>query len=254
MKKTKVYDLPTRIFHWSFAVFFIAAFFIAKTIDDESSLYPYHMLLGFTLVFLVLLRTIWGVVGSRWARFASFPLSPVSLLTYFKGIFSSQAERSPGHNPASAWAAIVMMGLTLGLGLTGYLMTQNNENEFLEEVHELLANGFIIVVLAHVAGIILHTIKHRDNIGLSMIHGNKESFDDAVGITKSHRVAGFAFLGLIGAFVFLLNQNYDPRTQRLNFLGSTLQLGEAEGDEGDEGGEAGESHENQNADHDDDDD
>ena len=65
MKKTKVYDLPTRLFHWLFAGLFLSAFLIAKVIDDDSPSYSYHMLLGVILGMIVFLRIIWGFVGSK---------------------------------------------------------------------------------------------------------------------------------------------------------------------------------------------
>ncbi|MCC7442700.1 MAG: cytochrome b/b6 domain-containing protein [Bdellovibrionales bacterium] len=231
MKNTRVYDWPTRIFHWLFAGSFVAAFVIAKYFDDESAYFPVHMLLGLVLVGLVSLRVVWGFIGSRYARFSAFRLRPAELAAYFKNLLTGKGERFLGHNPASSWAAITMMALTLGLGTTGYLMTTGGNMEFIEEVHELLGNVFVVVVIAHVAGILLHTLIHRDWIGLSMIHGGKRPVGLEPGIARSHGALGLLFLSLVGGFVFHLNKNYDPTRQTLNFLGSTLQLGEAEGAE-----------------------
>lgn len=223
---SKVYDIPTRLFHWIFSILFLSAFLIAKTFDDDSTQYPYHMLIGLTLGFVVLLRILWGLWGSRYARFSSFALHPRDLLFYFKNFFSKQSPRWLGHNPASSWAALVMMGLALGLAGTGYFMAQDLNKEVLEEVHELFANAFILVVIAHVAGVILHTLKHRDAIGLSMIHGKKVSASQETGIEKSHGGVGFIFLLLLFAFSFHLVQNYDANQGTLNFFGAQLQLGE----------------------------
>lgn len=235
MKKTKVYDLPTRLFHWTFAGLFLAAFAIAKTVDDESTVFSYHMLLGIMLSAVVLWRVVWGFVGSRYARFSSFKLNPKDLFVYFRDFFSSHTKRDVGHNPASSWAAITMFVLALGLGLTGYLMAQGTNKEFFEDLHELLANGFIIVVISHIAGILLHTVRHRDAIGLSMVHG-KKSFESSLGIAKSHNFAALVFVVFVGAFAFQLVKNYDSGSQSLNMFGQTLQLGEAEdGDHGDGG-------------------
>lgn len=228
MEKVRVYDLPTRVFHILFAGLFIGAYFIVQVYDDESALYPYHMLLGIALVATVALRVIWGVIGSRYARFTSLSLGPKALLGYFRDIVTGKLTRSMGHNPASSWAAIVMMILAVGLGVTGYMMTQSGSGEVFEEVHELMANTFIVVVIAHVAGVILHTLRHRDGIGMSMIHGKKNPVGGAPGISHPHTIAGLTFLGVIGVFVFHLNKNYDPATQSLALFGSTYQLGESE--------------------------
>ncbi|MCB0351784.1 MAG: cytochrome b, partial [Bdellovibrionales bacterium] len=74
MKKQLVYDLPLRIFHFLFATIFISTFLITKLVDDESIIFTYHMLAGFVLGFIVLLRIIWGAVGTKYSRFTSFAL------------------------------------------------------------------------------------------------------------------------------------------------------------------------------------
>ena len=91
--KTLIYDLPTRIFHWSFAALFIAAFAITKLVKGDSPQFPLHMLAGLTLGVAVLLRVIWGLIGTRHARFADFDLKPSSLLAYFKGILARSKAR-----------------------------------------------------------------------------------------------------------------------------------------------------------------
>lgn len=256
-KTTLVYDLPTRLFHWSFAALFIGAFFIAKVFDDESAVYPYHMMLGMTMAFVLVLRILWGLFGSKYAKFSSFELNPTSLISYFKSIFSG-GKRWLGHNPASSWAALIMMSLALGSAITGFLMSQSHANkETFEDVHELFANAFILVVIAHIAGIVLHTLRHKEMIGLSMLHGRKNTVQNEEGIKQSHPMVALVFLFLLIGFIFQLNKNYDANTKALNFFGKTIQLGEVEGDEekdreGDNfSGEEGKEHKN---DHDGDDD
>lgn len=240
MSKPLVYDSPTRVFHWIFAILFVGAFFIAKTYDDDSTLYPYHMMMGLTMVFLVSLRILWGLFGSRYAKFSSFKLNPMDLVEYFKGFFTASGARTLGHNPASSWAAVIMMILTIGLGGTGYLMVNGTNKEFFEEIHELFANAFVIVVIGHIAGIVLHTLRHKEAIGLSMIHGKKDAVKGEVGIPGSLNWAGILMIALVGLFVFNLNKNYNTQTRSLNLFGTTLQLGENESNENGEAG-AGEN-------------
>ncbi len=228
MKTTKVYDIPTRLFHWLFAGLFIGATLITKTIDEESPLYAYHMLIGMTMLLIVILRVLWGIMGSRWARFSSFRLKPVELLQYVKDLLFSKTKRYVGHNPASSWATVVMFGLTVGLSATGYMMTQEVNRDFFKEIHEFCANAFIVVVIAHILGIFFHTFRHREAIGMSMIHGKKEVPTEAKSIQNTHFFAGVVFLCLVAAFVFYLYKNYDSQTQQLNLFNRTLQLGETE--------------------------
>jgi cytochrome b len=233
MRQRLVYDLPTRLFHWLFAGLFLTGFIIAKTIDDESFWFNYHSLAGLTLGFLVLLRILWGVLGTKHARFSGFALNPLELVSYFKGIFSGEKKRWAGHNPASSWAGIVMMLLALGLATTGYLMTSGPNKETFEDVHELLANGFIVVVILHVAGIILHTIRHKEMIGLSMIDGKKADVAIDQTISSSRPAIGILLVGFVVAFGLHLYKNYDNQTRTLQFFGTTLQLSEISSDKHD---------------------
>ena len=225
-KMTLVYDWPTRIFHWLFALLFIGAFTIAKTFDDDSAIYPYHMLAGLTLVVLIVLRMFWGLFGSYYAQFKNFDLNPVNLVQYLKDVFLKNGTRRLGHNPASSWAAVVMMILVLGLAITGYMITQKIAKETVEEIHEIFSNLFVILVIFHIAGIIVHTLKHKDQIGLSMVHGFKQDVANQKGIAKSHALVGVLFLFLTVGFGYYIYHNYDTTEQSLKFMGQSLQLGE----------------------------
>lgn len=227
MKKLLVYDYPTRLFHWIFAGLFIGAFGIAKLFDDESPLFSYHMILGLTLTVTVLLRVIWGIIGTKYVRFSSFQLNPKHLMEYFKDLLTGKTKKYLGHNPASSWAAITMFVLALGLGLTGYLMSQGQKETF-EDLHEILANLFLATALAHVLGILFHTIRHKEMIGLSMLSGQKESDTSEGGISQPHLLTGFVFVIVICYFAISTFKNYDPQQRTVKVFGQLLQLGENE--------------------------
>lgn len=227
MRSTLVYDLPTRLFHWLFSGLFLLCFTIAKTVDDESLVFSYHMLLGLLLSGLVIWRIVWGVVGTKHARFSGFNLNLAHLKDYFVGMLSGSKKRWLGHNPASSWAAITMFALALGLGVTGYLMTTGYKESF-EDIHELMANTFIVVVVMHVAGVILHSIRHQDAIALSMIDGKKEVPGQQDAIASSRRFAAIMLLTFVIAGGLYLFKNFDSQNRTLSLFGKTLQLGENE--------------------------
>lgn len=227
MRDKLVYDIPMRFFHWLFAALFVMAFLIAKTVDDESSAFSYHMLAGFLLVFIVILRMIWGFIGTKHSRFSSFALHPRDLIKYFTGIFLGDKRKWAGHNPASSWGTIIMFGLSLGFGVTGYLMTNGN-GEVFEDVHELLANAFLVLVLMHIAGVVLHSIRHKDGIALTMVDGLKSDIQTSETISSPKPIIGILFLGLVATFAMYLMNNFDSNTTTLKFFGNTLQLGENE--------------------------
>lgn len=230
--KQFVYDLPTRLFHWIFTGLFLVSFVIAQTVDDDSPVFSYHMLSGIILSFAVILRIVWGVIGTKHAKFSGFDLNPQHLFNYFKGILSGDKRRWAGHNPASSWAAIVMMVLALASGVTGYLMTTGPNKETFEDAHELFANTFLIVAILHVLGVVLHTIRHHEMIGMSMVDGKKVDVPQTEVIASSRSGVGLLFLALMAAFTIHLINNYNTQARTLNFLGSTWQLGETEHEHG----------------------
>jgi len=255
LKETRtqlVYDLPMRLFHWLFAGLFVAAFLITKLVSSESATFSYHMLLGLTLAFTVLLRVGWGIIGTKYSRFRELQLSPKSLLEYFKGILSGQSHRHLGHNPASSWVGLIMLGLSLGLAFTGYQMTSGGNKEAFEDIHEIMANSFMILAVLHVLGIVLHTVRHKELIGLSMVDGKKMPVSGQDGIRSASPIVAVLFLLLVGVFATRVWAGYDQQKQTLNLFGTTLQLGENEGNEHGDAGEAGDK-ENK-GDHDGDDD
>lgn len=237
MRSTLVYDLPTRLFHWLFSGLFLLSFIIAETVDDESLVFSYHMLSGLLLGGLVIWRIVWGFIGTEHTRFSGFNLNPIHLKDYFVGMLSGSKKHWLGHNPASSWAAAAMFILALGLAITGYLMSTGNKEAF-EDVHELMANTFIVVVILHVAGVILHSIRHQDAIALSMVDGKKVAAGQSDAIPSSRRLAAIMLLALVISGGLYLFKNFDSQNRTLRIFGQTLQLGENENEnEGSEGEE-----------------
>lgn len=224
MKRILVWDLPTRLFHWLLAGSFIAAFTIAILMDDDSPTFMVHMLLGAVMSLMIVLRIVWGFVGSRYARFGSFVFGPRDVLAYLKGTISGHGKRYIGHNPGSSVAIWAMLVLTLGLGVSGALMSTS---ELLEEVHEILAYALLAVVITHVLGVLWHTLQHRENIVASMVSGYKEG-EPTSAIPSIHPVVAAVFLVLTAGWAGLLVNGYDSatRTVTLPVIGATVQLGD----------------------------
>ena len=224
--KTMVYDWPTRIFHWLFALLFVVAYVIAETVSDESSFFTFHIMAGLTIGFILILRIIWGFFGTTFARFSSFKLNPVELLQYLKDVVVSKTKNYLGHNPGSSYAAVVMFVCAAGLAITGVMMTGGSESDFYEETHELLANVFLISVVAHIGGIIFHHVRHRDSLWSSMFDGKKKVLSDKVGIINSKRWAGILFIILTLTWTGYLYSTYDSANQTIDVFGQELRVGE----------------------------
>jgi cytochrome b len=225
-QKILVWDLPVRLFHGVLAAGFLSSYVIAKWLGEDSPAFPYHSMLGLTLALMVLLRLIWGFMGTRWTKFSSLRLRPMDLFGYFRGIFSSKKTEYTGHNPATSWTMLVMFGLLLALGWTGYQMATGGGSE---DLHGLLANTMLALVGFHVLGVIVHVLRTRDGIMGGMIHGYKQgSPSDA--IRGSRAFAGLAFVALIGFFFGSLAVSFDSASQSTKWpvIGTRLPLGEGE--------------------------
>lgn len=227
MSRILVWDLPTRLFHWLLAAGFAAAFAIAILASDEHPLFPFHAILGLVLAFMVVLRVLWGFVGTRHARFRSFLFGPVSVLGYLKRVMTTRGARYVGHNPGSSYAIFAMLALVLGTVISGAL--RQTGSEAAEELHELFAYCTIAVAAAHVAGVLLHTVQQRENITLSMFSGLKEG-EPSDAIPSARPVAGVVFLLFTLLWAGGLVRNYDRAAQRtiLPVVGVAVQLKEAE--------------------------
>ncbi len=234
-----IWDLPTRLFHMLLASGFFAAAGIAFLIDEDSSAYPYHMLIGLTIALMVVLRLIWGVVGTRYARFGSFLFGPSEVFAYGRSVLTGGGKRYLGHNPGSALAIFAMLGLVLALAVTGFMMARGNEG--IKDVHEILAYASLVVVGAHILGVLVHTVRHRENLTRSMITGSKIA-DAAAGIRSAQPVVAAVFLVVVGVWAFALLRGYDPvtRSGKLPLAGVAMQYGENEAGEAKGGGKVGE--------------
>jgi cytochrome b len=164
-----VWDLPTRVFHWLLAASFLGAFLTA-----ESERYrDIHVVLGNTVLGLVAFRFLWGVTGTRYARFSSFPIAPRRVLEYFKSLFTRAPQHHVGHNPAGSLAIYAILALAMLAGATGYAAYNEIGGEWLAELHEGAANAMLGLVMIHIGAVMVSSLIHRENLVAAMLHGYK---------------------------------------------------------------------------------
>lgn len=193
-QRTLVWDLPTRAFHWLLALSFGGAYVTA----ESERLRDVHMLLGYTALGLVVFRVFWGVVGTRYARFSSFPLSPTAVVGYLKSLAALSPRHYFGHNPAASWAIVGMLLLIVALGATGWTQAVEIGPEWLEDLHEGLANAMLAMVGVHVAAVLLSSGLHRENLVRAMVTGYKPGQGPAAAGTRWF--VALLLAGVIGAF------------------------------------------------------
>lgn len=230
MKSILVWDIPTRIFHWLFALSFTVAFVSA----EAENWVAMHVFAGLIMLGLIAYRLIWGLVGSRYARFSSFLFSPAAALRYLSATFSGKAERHVGHNPAGSWAIYLLLLLGIGISVSGLVMLSAGEQ--FEEVHEALSYGALAVVGVHVLGVIAASLLHRENLPRAMVTGRKEG-EEPQSIVSARPVAAVAMLALLAAFSVSYWKGWDAQAQtvKLPFIDQPLALGE-QGEGGDSPG------------------
>ena len=192
--RTLVWDLPTRVFHWLLAATFAGAYLTS----DGERLRDVHMLLGYTAAGLVAFRVLWGVVGTRYARFTSFPLSPRAVIHYLRSLLVLSPRHYIGHNPAGSWAILGMLALIAGTALTGWANAIEIGPEWIEDVHEAFANATLALVVVHVGAVIVSSLLHRENLPRSMVTGYKPGSGPAAAGTRWF--VAVAVVAAIGAF------------------------------------------------------
>jgi len=228
-QRVLVWDSAVRIFHALFAIGFATAYGIAKLLGEDSQAFPYHAMIGLMLSLLVVLRLVWALIGTRWARFTGLSLSPKHQMGYVASIFSGKGPGYAGHNPATSIAMLLMFVGIGGLAWTGLQMGQGNESA--KDLHELFANGMLVLAVAHILGVLIHSIRHRDGIVVGMLDGKKQA-NPADGIRSSAVPAAIVGVLVLGFFGTSLVSTYDAASQTATVpvLGTRLQLGESEGE------------------------
>jgi len=196
----KVWDILIRVFHWSLAFFFIIAYVTGEELETM------HAYAGYVIIGLLAVRLVWGVIGSKHARFSDFIYSPNTIIAYLKSLFDKKPKHYLGHNPAggamvvvmllflilSSWSglkafemegkgplgsaemSLVTLAQADGWGEEEYEHEGGEGDEFWEEVHEVIVNFTLLLVFIHIGGVFVSSALHKENLARAMITGKKE--------------------------------------------------------------------------------
>ncbi|MBL0087104.1 MAG: cytochrome b/b6 domain-containing protein [Ideonella sp.] len=179
----RVWDLPTRLFHWLLALSVVA---LVITGHVGGNALNWHMRIGLWVGALLLFRVVWGFVGGRWSRFASFVRTPGTVLRYLKGDHRHDDHFEVGHNPLGSFSVLALIGLlavqvATGLVADDEIATTGPLNRFVATATGLLATGWhkdfgqwllIALVVLHL-GAIGYYRKRGTNLVPPMITGDK---------------------------------------------------------------------------------
>ncbi len=199
--EVRIWDPLVRIFHWSLVIAFSLSYL---TGEEESSIHVYS---GYTILGLISFRILWGVIGTKHARFTDFVRGKDTVIHYLKSLLTRNPQHYQGHNPAGGWMVIALIislfastlsGLKLyaveeGLGpfansspeihLISNAYADDDKDkkdsgdefwkDFWEEIHEAAVNFTLLLIFIHVGGVLVSSLIHKENLVKAMVTGKK---------------------------------------------------------------------------------
>jgi cytochrome b len=181
--EVKVWDVPTRIFHWVVVLLLVLQFATGK-IGGE--MMGWHAMCGYAILTLVVFRIAWGFVGSTHARFASFIAGPAATLRFARRLFSRQAVPQVGHNPLGGWNVIVLVLVLAFQAASGLFANDGAGNEgpwantvsvatsaLASEFHRFNLKVLLVLSGLHILAVLFHWLVKKEDLLGSMFTGMK---------------------------------------------------------------------------------
>jgi cytochrome b len=203
MQTIRVWDLPTRVFHWTLAVAVVG---LVATAQLGGGWMDWHMRLGYLVLSLILFRLIWGLVGGYWSRFGVFIPSPKHLLQYLRG--SVAPHDQAGHSPVGALSVLAMLLVVLAQIVTGLFSDDEiatsgplsryatgqwvgRASHYHTDVGKYL---LLVLVIVHIAAIAFYRYKKGHKLLPAMLHGDKEAPDGLSSARDTAMTRSFALV------------------------------------------------------------
>jgi cytochrome b len=192
MQKILVWDWPVRLGHW----LMVGGFIVAWLTSESETFRLLHVISGATVLAVATFRLPWGFIGSRYARFVDFVRGPRAVKNYAAGLLKLEPAHHVGHNPAGGWAIVLLLGLGILTGLSGWANYNDIGGDLLAELHEGLAVTMLTVVFIHIAGVLSGSLMHGENLVRAMVSGRKQGMPDAA-IRSARPLAGALLLAWV---------------------------------------------------------
>lgn len=182
-RAVRVWDLPTRIFHWSLVVLFTIAW---VSHEADGALFDVHIISGTAVLGLIVFRLIWGLIGSRYALFSNFVKGWGHVREYGEDLRAFRPPYHVGHNPIGGWMIVlllVLIGLTAIWGFfindDGYIgplyaTVSPGVADVLSEMHEGVGSFLLLLAIVHIAGVVVHGLMTKENLPRAMVSGDKK--------------------------------------------------------------------------------
>jgi cytochrome b len=170
----RVWDVFVRVFHWALVLCIGIAWASAYNTDS-----PIHNSAGYLAGGLVLCRVIWGFIGTRYARFSQFVCSPPIVIRYLRDIVAHREARYLGHNPAGGAMIVILMLMVAATCISGLMLITDAfwGVSWVQELHGFVANSVLFLVALHIGGVVVASLRHRENLVRAMLNGRKRRLD-----------------------------------------------------------------------------
>ena len=214
--KLLVWDLPVRLFHWCLVISLLAAWY---TSDGERNLIDYHLKIGYFILALIIFRLIWGVLGTKYARFYQFIPNRLTLLNYLKGVKKEKDYNSIGHNPLGALMVVLMLTLVLSQAISGLFMNDDvfttgpyyesansTVQAFMSSIHHNVFDVILVISALHIGAAFYYLLVKKSNLIVPMITGYKKTANDKddEGIKSSKLLLALVVLIVVVIFLYWL--------------------------------------------------
>jgi len=206
----RIWDLPTRLFHWLLVI----AFIVAMLSQGDDRYLDIHVYSGYLFFGLLGFRLIWGIFGSHYARFSHFAFDWKPVWHYLKTLPTKQRQHFLGHNPAASWAIFIMLGFGLVVSLTGLLTLGGEERHgpfagmisfalgsTIHEWHDVTAWLLLGLICIHIIGVLVESRLHHENLIKAMITGFKSISTPLLELPLSVQRHGLIATALILAII-----------------------------------------------------
>ena len=204
-----VWDMPVRVFHWLLVICFAGAWLTS----ESERLAMIHYAFGYTACLLVLIRLVWGLIGTRYARFSQFLKSPKAVIRHFMAMLRGHPHHDVGHNPAGGLVMFALMLLILLIGLTGYLSVKEFLGNFVSEAHEAVASLVLGLVIIHIIAAIGMSVIERQNLVRSMVNGKKQGMPEQGIRYPQYLIGSLIFISTLYFFYLILSGGLPSLTQ-----------------------------------------
>ena len=194
MPKILVWDWPVRIGHW----LMVGGFVLAWLTAESETFRLVHAVSGGVVLAVATFRLPWGFIGSRYARFVDFVRGPSAVKDYANSLLKLEPAHHVGHNPAGGWAIVLLLGLGILTGFSGWAIYNDIGGHWFEELHESLASAMLTVVFIHLIGVFSGSLLHGENLVPAMLTGRKQGLPEEA-IPSARPLAAILLLLWVGA-------------------------------------------------------